>query len=179
MWKNKYNRDDYSRIESPCGSGMAVSTGWSIDKTGNQVFTVKKTYSLYERIQAARDSVDLQALLKRYECGDKTALDRVQATYFDLVDMPTNYAEMFNAVSNCTSIFNDMPVDIKEKYNNNPAKFWAEAGTSKFDDVINTYRSDILVRHAMIDSNPLSTSDSVKPDISVDSPITPIDKEVK
>lgn len=181
MWRNKYNSEDYRREVSPVGSPMAVKTGWTVDKSGDQKFVVKSTFNLYERIQAARDSVDLQALLKRYEAGDNTALDRVQATYFDLVDMPTNYAEMYQAIQNCNDIFAGLPVDIKEAYNNNPAKFWADSGTSKFDNVINAYRSDILRSHAMLDEKPMQTAISVPDPVDIEIPTTPVpvESEVK
>lgn len=157
MFNNKY---EYKRPDhfSPSGSEIHINEGW-IYEDGDLKFVEKDKVPLYAKIQAERDLVELKAILERYEAGDDTALDRVTGMYIDTIDMPTNYMELYSAVSKANDIFAAMPTDIKEKYNNNPATFWKNYGTTGFDDVVNAYRSDQLSKYGMVDTEPI---DSVK-----------------
>lgn len=156
MFRRKYNPADRKLITSPTGSPIYVKYGWTyVD--GEYKYVAKDKTNVYEMIQAARDSVDLSAMLQRFEAGDKTALEKVQGMYFDTVDMPKNYAELYRAVSNCNTIFDSMPAEIKQQFNNNPAEFWKKSGSPEFDSVINSYRSSVLNKRGLVDDNPVQT----------------------
>ena len=97
-FKNRYVRKGLTKHESPVGSDFMEVTGWTF-KDGEYVHTVKKVTNMFEKIQAARDSVDLHKIMERYEDMGESALDRVQGMYIDTVDLPRNYAELYDAVS--------------------------------------------------------------------------------
>lgn len=158
-FRNVYKEDYHIKVESPVGSRFYVKRAWRYNDIGEHVYEPVETINVYEKIQASRDSVDLQALLKRYEAGDNTALDQVQKTYFDMVSMPKNYAELFKAANTAQEVFNGLPTQIKEEFNNNAALFWSASGTSQFDDAINSYRADVFAVNYMVDENPVRTVD--------------------
>lgn len=180
MWKNKfkYERPDHY---TPSGEEFHQNYGW-IYEDGELVYVEKDKVPLYAKIQAERDLVELSSILARYEAGDDTALDKVTGMYLDIVDMPTNYAELYTAVSHANDIFDHMPVEIKQKYDNNAAMFWKNYGTESFDDIVNAYRTETLERYGMIDNEPVNTVSDAQKDMKkaiddMSKKITPVKEE--
>lgn len=166
-FKDIFNRKNLIKVKSPTGDKIIQNFGWSyID--GDYKYVKKNDIPLYEKIQAARDSVDLKAILRRYEEGDKTALDKVKGMYIDAVDLPKNYAELYTAVSRANDIFDAMPVEIKEKYENNPAKYWRAFGSEAFDDTINAFRKQQFDIYNRVDDNPVNTVDKLNVESEVE-----------
>lgn len=157
LFKNIYTRSGLTENYSPSGDEYVVEKGW-IYEDGELIYKEKGKTNLYEKIQAARDSVDLQAMLARYEAGDDTALQKVQGMYIDTVDMPKNYADLYTAVSRANEVFDSMPVEIKEEYDNNPAAYWRAFGTEEFDKTMNAYRKMVYDTYHIEDPNPVVTA---------------------
>lgn len=149
------------RHTSPTGDKFFVPKKWTV-KDGEYVWINDTPVNLFEQIQAERDAVDLQAIIRRYESGDKDALDRVNTMYIDTIGMPKNYAEMFEQVDNMKNIFAQMPLDLKTKFNNNPATFWKKAGSPEFDSILNDWRSQFLSKTATLDEDPVKVAPLVK-----------------
>lgn len=163
LFRTKYDRDKKERLFSPIGSEIYERNGWIYDD-GELKWITKSKENMYAKIQAEKDAVELHAILQRYEDGDDSALNKVEGMYMDTVDLPRNYAELYSAVSRADDVFYSMPVEIREKYNNNAATFWKNYGSEAFDDLVNAYRSDIYSRYGMIDENPVNTVDDFKND---------------
>lgn len=156
-FKNRYSRKYLTKHESPVGSEFMEVTGWTYED-GEYKHVVKKVTNLYEKIQAARDSVDLHKIMERYEDEGQSALDRVQGMYLDTVDLPKNYAQLYDAVSKANDTFDALPATIKDKFNNNAATFWKNYGRETFDDIVNEYRTEVFSRYGMEDFSPVNTS---------------------
>ena len=146
---------------STSGDAIHIPKKWTI-VDGEHVWIDDKPINLDERIQAHKDAVDLQSILQRYQSGDKTALDRVNTMYIDAIDMPKSYAQMFERVDDMKKIFASMPLEIKNKFNNNPATFWKKSGSPEFNQILNEWRSDYLSKSAIADTQPVD----VKPLVS-------------
>lgn len=138
------------------GDKFFYKEGWIFDD-GELKWVLKEKVPMDAQIQAEKDLVELHAILKRYEDGDNSALNRVQGMYLDTVDLPSNYAEMYAAVNRANDVFDSMPIEIKEKYNNNAATFWKNYGTDAFDNLMNAYRSEVYSRYGMNDDEPINT----------------------
>lgn len=71
-------------------------------------------------------------MIQRYINGDSSVLEQNVPMYIDLSDYPTNYAEYLQAAINAERGFNELPVDVKRKYDNN-WKLWLKcAGTKEW-----------------------------------------------
>lgn len=161
MKTNFFQKKDRSkRHTSPSGSDIHTPQMWTI-KDGEYVWVDDKSINLYERIQAEAETVDLQNIIARFESGDKDALQRVDTLYFDTVNIPQNYAQMFEEVENMKHIFSTMPTAIKERFQNNPAQFWKKTGTPEFDAILNDWRSYELSKMQAIDTNPVKTAPDI------------------
>lgn len=160
----KRAKERVRRTAAP-GSKWHTPYRWTV-KDGVQVYVPDKPINVFERIQAETDAVDLQAIMQRFESGDRSALNQVESMYMDLVDMPTNYAEMFERMEDLKTIFASMPSEVQSRFNNSPATFWKMAGTREFDDRINSWRSETLARVGRVDQFPINTSKEVKVDVT-------------
>lgn len=161
-FKDTLNRKNLYKHTSPSGSPIQGILKWRFNEDGDFVRVLTEKRNLYDEIQAARDSVDLQRMLERYESGDETALNKVQGMYIDTKDMPKNYHELYASISLHNEVFDSMPVEIKEKYHNSPAEYWKAFGTKEFDETLNAFRAEVYAKYGMADDNPVNTSGEIE-----------------
>lgn len=60
----------------------------------------------------------------------------MRGVYGDFRNMPSTYAEMVSRLNECRAVFEALPVDIKEQFDNNPDVFWSEYGTERFNNIV-------------------------------------------
>lgn len=114
--------------------GSSVKKEYQLRVVDNQMTLVETgKFDLYEYIQSHADSVDIHKILERCAMlDDYSLLNRMPAEFMDVSEMPTNLAEAFAHVKDAENFFNRMPIDIKEKYNNNFIEFISDIGSEKF-----------------------------------------------
>lgn len=176
MFKDIFKRKDLSKIDTVTGEPIRVKRGW-IYEDGNLVYKEKGLTNVYEEIQAQAEMTDLHAIMNRYENGDSNALNKVQGMYIDAVDLPKNYAQLYDAVSKADMVFETLPAEIKSQFNNNAAEFWKNYGQEEFDYIVNKYREDTLSRYGLKDDNPVETakkSAEASEPIVITDPVKPI-----
>lgn len=108
-----------------------------IDGIKQLVITGK--HNMQDEIESYAESCDINVVINKFLNGDTSVLNPSAGTYGDFRDCPTTYAEMFDRVQLCKNVFDQMPVEIKEKFDNSSEKFWTSFGSSYFDDVFNEY----------------------------------------
>lgn len=86
----------------------------------------------YAYIQSHRDSVEIHALLQRFNAGDESAFSRRQGFFADVSEMPKTYAEVLQSVLVGEQTFNRLPVEVKRKFNNSFSEWLASFGTEAF-----------------------------------------------
>lgn len=147
-WLNAVvDSDDIERGYFPlsCSNAGSRMKKERILKDNNGVMeleTVGET-SLYDYIQSHKDSVDINRMLERYSQGDTTALDRVKASYLDLLGAPQSLAEMYSFVRNTTAYFDNLPLEIRKSYDFNVSNFLADFGSEKFMQTFAPKMSDV------------------------------------
>lgn len=98
--------------------------------TDELVLTGKK--SLFDEIQAYHESTEIANIINRYANGETDVLYAVDGVYADVTKAPTSYADYFKKVREAEKIFNNLPEEIKDKFDNDPEKFFLEFGTDSF-----------------------------------------------
>ena len=93
-------------------------------------------------IQSNRDNGNIALLVARYNAGDTDALNKVKGVFGDFRNMPTTYAEMVSRLNECRVVFEGLPIEIKEQFDNNPDVFWSEFGSDKFNKVFEGFNED-------------------------------------
>lgn len=129
--------DDY---RSTSGTPYLEEYEYKVDDKGVKklVKTDKKT-DVHSRIQADADSCDINKLMLRFSLGDTEAINVRTGAFLDVTKMPTTLAELFDRSVQAEQLFDKLPADLKEMFNNSPSEFFAIYGTEEFDKKIDSY----------------------------------------
>lgn len=102
------------------------------DKRGIMHLEEAGKENLYDYIQSHADSVNIHIILKRFEQGDISVMQRVQGTYGDFTQFPTTFAGALNTLIAAEQYFDALPVDVRAKFGHNFAQFIASMDTEDF-----------------------------------------------
>lgn len=143
----KYTIDN-SKIFSEAGSPTLQEYEYKLDKEGKKQLVKKDSViNVYERIQADRDSCDINKLMERFALGDSEALDITKGFYVDARDLPKDYREVLDKGIEAEQFFDSLPTDLKVMFDNSYSVFFTELGTKEFEEKYNKY-NDRFVDHS-------------------------------
>lgn len=111
-----------------------------------------ETESLTE--QQHVDKVDVNQIIKRYRSGHEiTHLNKKAGVYADLSQMQ-DYNVMLNQIMNANQAFDDLPAELRSRFNNNPAELIQFLADPK--------NSDEAVKLGLVEpkAQPVKTNDS-------------------
>ncbi len=134
-FRNQFTADSHVFISNP-GAKIVAEYGLVTAEDGSTFVGVVGEKNLDAIIQSNKDTGNVALLVAKYNAGDEEALNRVRGVYGDFRNMPTTYAEMVSRLNECRALFEALPVDIKEEFDNNPDVFWSEYGTERFNNII-------------------------------------------
>ncbi len=134
-FRNQFTNDSNAFI-SNSGEKIVADYGLITAEDGTTSVGVVGEKNLDAIIQSNKDTGNVALLVAKYNAGDEEALNRVRGVYGDFRNMPTTYAEMVSRLNECRAVFEALPVDIKEQFNNNSDVFWSEYGTERFNNAI-------------------------------------------
>lgn len=139
MFRTMYDRDQIKPVHAVPGSPTKTEFQLRIKDNNEYLEPIGKT-SLYDYIQSHADSVDIHKILERCALvDDYSLLNRMPAQFMDLTEMPSNLAEAHAMVVDARNMFDRMPVEIKEKYDNNFVEFIGSIGSAKFESIAGDY----------------------------------------
>ena len=156
----KYTKDN-TDIISVSGSPTLQEYEYSLDKEGRKQLVKKDSViNVYERIQADRDSCDINKLMERFALGDSEALDVKKGFYADVREMPKDYREVFERGLEAEQYFDSLPVELKEMFDNSHTVFFTEFGSKEFDSKVERY-NDKFINHQFEDDSIVKTDSEV------------------
>ena len=110
---------DRIRIISNPGSPMVDDYVSVYDEDGKRSLEKSGEHSIYDEIQAYRPNCELKTILARYvQTGDESLLQRRQAMYADVVDIPKTYADVLRLVNKANQIFTKIINQCNRIHNN-------------------------------------------------------------
>lgn len=131
--------DEHKRVHISSGSPIKIEYQVRLIDNNMEIVETGKS-DLYEYIQSHRDSVDIHKILERCaQVEDYSLLNRMPTKFMDVTDMPDTLAGAYAMVKDAENFFERMPVDIKEKYNNNFVEFISDLGSDKFNDNVSKF----------------------------------------
>lgn len=126
-WRTQYHKHD--RVPSAAGSREKITYEGRYNDDGVLEVVPTGKINVYDEIQSHAESVDIYTVLKKFQNGDSTVLAKTQGIYGDFTEMPKSYAEMLNTVIKGEKKFNDLPLEVRSKFNHNFSEFIATAGS--------------------------------------------------
>ena len=143
-FRTVYERE---RHTSCAGDPIAFEYGLEKDEKGATYLTITGKFSIYDQIQAYRDSCDLGLILDKFmKTGDPSILMQRQGFYGDTTEYPKTYAEMLQLAQKAEEFFYTLDPDTRAEFNNDPDQFFASIGTEKFNNIFSEpVVDDVLV----------------------------------
>lgn len=88
-------------------------------KTGMTYLKKTGETNVYERIQASKDSTDIQKIVERYQITLENKPEMNMDEVLDYTNIPGNLIEAQQLIIKAKQLFEKEPKDIREKYNGN------------------------------------------------------------
>lgn len=176
-FRNQFTNDSHVFISNP-GSKIVADYGLITAEDGSTAVGVVGEKNLDAIIQSNKDTGNVALLVAKYNAGDDEALNKVRGVYGDFRNMPTTYAEMVSRLTECRAIFESLPVDIKEQFDNNPDVFWSEYGSERFNNIIARSPEQSADNES---NNIVPGNSNVQPTVEVNPEVKPVvvESEVK
>lgn len=122
-------------IETPTGSKEATTYQTQIDENGHKVTVPIGKTNIYDRIQSSLEETKIENIIKRFTEGDISAFRQGEPLYADMTEAPKTLMEAQNMIIRITDEFNNLPVEVRAKFDHSPEKYvalyggevWAEA----------------------------------------------------
>lgn len=95
-------------------------------KDGQLSVDVVGKENLQAEIDSFADSCNIEMLVQRCVNGESDILNQRQGFYGDFTDYPKSYAEMVQLMVNAKSYFDSLPLEIRNKFNNDVNVFISE-----------------------------------------------------
>lgn len=129
-----FNNDIFSCAGSPLKTlySPVVNDDGTIDLVPSGV------ENLQDYIESSAAECDIRNMISRFVNGDLNALNKRQGVYGDFTNMPTTYAEMLQLQIDSQRYFDGLPVDIKEKFNNDSNQFFAQTGSKEWYEIMSS-----------------------------------------
>lgn len=149
---------------SETGSPLAVVYGIMMDERGHKKVYEKSQKNIYNMIQEALPGTLIENILKRAELGDPTALQRKNAQFIDATTLPKNLMEVQNAITGLKEQFRELPVEIRQRFDNNPDQYVLQYGKKDWEDKMGITAKREAIKAAKEAEKKLAESKEVKQD---------------
>lgn len=142
--KFKTQFDDFERIPTCAGCKEKVTYHMRVDERGvNDLVADDVKFDWYGMIQASTEGCSIEYLLKKYEqTGDISLLQRKQGSFFDVTDLPDSLIGMYKKIQEGERYFNELPLEVRESFDNSFTKFLAQNGEIKTNNINKSVVSD-------------------------------------
>lgn len=124
--------DERLRWSSVAGSRLHTIYVPEYDEDGVLGLKADGYVDNYLKIQSHADSVDINVILSRFSNGEPDILTRYQTQYMDVTDMPKTLAGALNSVIAAERDFNELPVEVRGKFNHSFSEWLASAGSAEW-----------------------------------------------
>ena len=130
-FRTKYER---KIVKTNPGDPIQIVKAGEYDKNHTIKVVPKGKKDLYAYINSFADSVNIHVLLARFKNGDTESLMQRAGAYIDISALPTNINEFIELSRNAETLFNSLPVEVKESFNNNVVEFISTIGDDSWKE---------------------------------------------
>lgn len=134
MFRTKYELDKRTKVETNPGTEFVPIRSSELDGKHRLVVVEKKGNVRNQRefINSFEQETDIHVILNRFANGDKDALLKRAGAYIDITSMPGSLSEFTQLATQVESLFETLPYEVKEKFDNNPLEYLAQFGTDEW-----------------------------------------------
>lgn len=110
---NAFNRPP--RHVTPVGNPVKQDYELKIEPDGRRYLIKTGETNIYDVIQSFSAESDLHLIVKRYEAGDTSVLQRAQGVYADITNLPADMHAAKDAVRYAERMYGKLPADVRAK----------------------------------------------------------------
>lgn len=125
---------DNKAVRVPTASGEFYKKKYHLEVNAlgvNELVEEDEPFDWYGMIQASTEGCSMDYLLKRFQqTGDISILQKTKGQYFDSTDMPKDLLGMYKKVQEGERYFNQLPLEVRQQFDNSFTKFLASEGVS-------------------------------------------------
>lgn len=103
------------------------------DENGHPSLRQDGETDVYAQIQSYKDDCDIHVLLARYAAGDVSVM-KSGGVYMDATQLPTSMHDIFNLMTEQRDKFNQLPLEIREKFGHSFETWAIQAGSPEWLD---------------------------------------------
>lgn len=123
-------------IPAPAGSEFEDKREFETLPDGSRNLVIVGQVNSYEIIQASLEQSKIENILRRFNAGDKSAINVVQGSYLDVSGLPTSLAEMQSLVMRARDGFDQLPLEVRRTYDFDASRFVADYGSENWQSVM-------------------------------------------
>lgn len=132
-----FDKLDKKRKSSYTNAGTPMFDQYEyMDIDGVQTLVKTSPVNRQEEIDSFAKSCEISNILSRFMNGEVELLNARKGFYADVRDCPDNIMDFHSRMNEAKKLFYTLPFDIKEKFDNDPEKFFTEYGTKEFAEKI-------------------------------------------
>lgn len=127
---------DPNKFVTSAGDRFHITYAAKVEPDGLISLAPSGKEDIQEYINSFRDSTDMNFILNRLAVGDTSVLNQKQAIFGDFTKLPKTYAETLQLVIDAEHNFYELPLDVRNKFDNNYQKWFATAGSQFWLDAM-------------------------------------------
>lgn len=129
IMKMFYDEENFS-----CPGNKYIYEYENVIEDGEKKVVAVRKIDIQQEIESYRDSVDIHKIVERFINGDVTALDRAQAFYADVSQMPVKLQDVLSMNQRGLNIFNSLSPEVRALFGNDYLDFISHP--EKLDDYV-------------------------------------------
>lgn len=94
-----------------------------------------------DMINSHAPECDMSFILSRLANGDASVLNGHNPIFADFHNLPTNFREVMDVALSAERLFNMLPLEKRQRFDNDYRKFVATAGTPEWDNIMEYNRN--------------------------------------
>lgn len=145
--RNKYSKvSDPSSFVTDPGSDIHVIYSGKLCPDGQIRLTESGKESISEKINAEKMFTDISYIRSRLALGDTSVIRPASSVmYGDLTKAPKTLADNLQIFINARSSFDNLPLETRNKFDNNYLKWLQDAGTDEWVKKMDKFIPDLVV----------------------------------
>lgn len=120
---------DSEKFVSNPGNKIHVIYSAKVSDNGQIVLSPVGKEDTDDIINSYRESTDISYIIAKLNQGDTSVINVNEAMFGDFTKVPKTFADVLQLRIDSKAKFDSLPVEIKQKFDNDENKFFATAGT--------------------------------------------------
>lgn len=114
------------------GSSTKIILSPKVNPDGTVDLVESGKIDIQAKIQSFLPETDINFILAKYAAGDLQILNQREGMYGDFTHLPSTFAEVLQIQIDAEAKFNLLPLDLRNKYDNDYKRWLATAGSEEW-----------------------------------------------